>query len=241
MPEPPPSARIEARHERTESGRLDNFVDGAFAFSITLLVIGGTDLPRTVASLEDALRGIPAFAACFLQLAMFWRGHVRWRDSVRLTDNTSMWLSLLLVFFVLIFVFPLHLVYAGLFAHITGGALSPGFRTGPVPVHAMTALFVIYGLSYACMAGTLALLFRHGIRSADLDREDAISTRISRLVWSYCAATGLVSAVLALGLFAATGDVRIVAVASGLTYFLLLPLGTITRRYRQQLDRRLPP
>lgn len=114
MPDPGATTGMETRSDRAESARLDNFVDGAFAFAITLLVISGASLPRNVAALEHALRGIPAFAACFAQLAIFWHGHVRWRDTVQLADGTGLRLSLLLVFFALIFVFPLHLVYAGI-------------------------------------------------------------------------------------------------------------------------------
>lgn len=110
MPEANVSTYREARSQRAEGARLDNFVDGAFAFAVTLLLISGATLPRDVAALEYALRGVPAFAACFAQLAWFWHAHVRWRDNVRLTDRSSLLLSLLLVFFALIFVFPLHLV-----------------------------------------------------------------------------------------------------------------------------------
>lgn len=241
MPELPTPAQFEARHERAESGRLDNFVDGAFAFTVTLLVIGGTDLPKTVAALDEALRGIPAFAACFLQLALFWHGHVRWRDSVRLTDTTSLWLSLLLVFFVLIFVFPLHLVYAGFIAHASGGALSPGFRTGPVPLVSITALFVCFGLSLACMAGTLALLYRHGVRAASLERDDAIFARVNLLAWTCCAAVGLLSALVVLALYFGSGDARLVAAFGALTYVLLIPLPFAKQRYRMRLERELLP
>src|SRR6185312_12094729 len=152
MPEPGATIGMEMRGDRAESARLDNFVDGAFAFAITLLVITGGGLPRDVAALEHALRGIPAFAACFVQLALFWHGHVRWRDSVRLTDGTSLRLSLLLVFFALIFVFPLHVVYSSFFAAITGGALSPDFAIHAATVQTMSILFVCYGISYTCMA-----------------------------------------------------------------------------------------
>src|SRR6185312_1110368 len=151
MSAPAPLSIAEARHDRAESARLDNFVDGAFAFAITLLVISGASLPRNVAALEHALRGIPAFAACFAQLAIFWHGHVRWRDSVHLTDRASLMLSLLLVFFALIFVFPLHLVYASFFSAITHGWLSPDFVLTSASLSALAALFACYGLSYACM------------------------------------------------------------------------------------------
>ena len=240
MPDTPPPSRIEARHERTESARLDNFVDGAFAFAITLLIISGGGLPKSITGLEHALRGVPAFAACFAQLALFWHGHVRWRDMTRLTDGTSLRLSLLLVFFALIFVFPLHLVFSAFFFGVTGGALSPDFQFGGQVVRSMTALFICYGLSYTCMAGTLALLLRHGVRETRLARADAIAARISLLVWSFAAGVGLVSALLALCL-SATGSAALIGFISGSVYGLLGLRGVLASRYRKRLEASLPP
>lgn len=240
MPEASLPSRIEARHARTESARLDNFVDGAFAFAVTLLIISGGGLPKSIAELEHALRGVPAFAACFAQMVLFWHGHVRWRDMTRLTDGASLILSLLLVFFALIFVFPLHLVFSAFFFAVTGGALSPDFHFGGQFAPLMTALFVCYGLSYTCMAGTLALLFRHGVRKAQLAHRDAISVRISLLVWSLAAAVGLVSAMLALGL-STTGNVSLIGFVSGSTYALLGLRGLLAQRYRKRLEARVSP
>ena len=53
------------------------------------------------------LGGVPAFAVCFFQIAFFWHGHVRWRKRCHSADSTGRWLSLLLVFFAMIFVYPL--------------------------------------------------------------------------------------------------------------------------------------
>ena len=229
----------EARHERTESARLDNFVDGAFAFAITLLVIGGASLPKSVSAFEHALLGAPAFAACFAQLALFWHGHVRWRDTVRLTDGASLRLSLLLVFFALIFVFPLHLVFASFFNGLTGGVLSPDFAAANANLDSLVTLFVCYGLSFACMAGTLALLFRHGLRSSALPREQATSARISLLVWSCCAVVGMLSTLIALSALLIPNKGWVVGLA-GLCYVLLAFTGVLARRYRHHLATTLP-
>ncbi|HKV65770.1 MAG TPA: TMEM175 family protein [Rhodanobacteraceae bacterium] len=229
----------EARHERTESARLDNFVDGAFAFAITLLVISGASLPKDIAALEHALRGIPAFAACFAQLAIFWHGHVRWRDSARLTDRTSLLLSLLLVFFALIFVFPLHLVYASFFSAITHGWLSPDFAFASVKLPALTALFACYGLSYACMAGALALLFRHGARNGNLMQANAIPVHVSMASWAYYAGIGLFSALIALLAYTTSAE-WLIAVA-GFSYALLGFTGRIANRYRAHMERGAVP
>src|SRR6185312_16830112 len=116
--------------------------------------------------------------------------------------RASLMLSLLLVFFALIFVFPLHLVYASFFSAITHGWLSPDFVLTSASLSALAALFACYGLSYACMAGTLALLFRHAARSGDLTRANAISVRVSVASWAYYAGVGLLSALTAVSAFA---------------------------------------
>lgn len=239
MPEPPTPAEPNVRQESAEGARLDNFVDGAFAFAITLLIISGGSLPRNVAALEHALRGIPAFAACFGQLAFFWFGHVRWRDTVRLNDGTSMWLSLLLVFFALIFVFPLHLVFAGLFSSVTGGALSSDFTSAPGNAIGDTAaLFVCYGLSFACMAGTLAALYWHGVRAGTRNgRAEAAGLRLRVVLWGYVAAVGLLSMLMALALPA---DMGAIDGLPGFAYFLLGLLGPIMHFYRKRLAKGLP-
>lgn len=239
MPGATSPTATEARQARAESARLDNFVDGAFAFAVTLLVISGASLPKDIATLEHALRGIPAFAACFAQLAIFWHGHVRWRDSVHLTDRASLLLSLLLVFFALIFVFPLHLVYASFFSAITHGWLSPDFAFAGAKLPALTALFACYGLSYACMAGTLALLFRHGARNGNLMQANAIPVHASVASWAYYAGIGLLSASIALLAFA-TGAEWLIAVA-GFSYALLGFTGGIANRYRARMERGAVP
>ena len=59
--------------------RLDNFTDAAFAFAISLLVIGGAGAPANFEALQAALGDVPAYAFGFAVIAMFWSGHVRWR------------------------------------------------------------------------------------------------------------------------------------------------------------------
>ena len=232
---------MDQRTSSTEASRLDNFVDGAFAFAITLLVISGTSLPRTVGELIDALRGVPAFAVCFAQLALFWYGHVQWRETCRLNDRRGLLLSLLLVFLALIFVFPLHLVYASFFNAISGGALSRDFVPGPggVSVASLTALFACYGLSYASMGGTLAALFLHSARNATVTTsEEGIALRVHALVWMFYAAVGLLSTLIALSaVVTATGWLIDVA---GFSYALLGLTGVLAQHYRNRLQARPP-
>lgn len=228
------------RQRDFEIGRLDNFVDGAFAFAITLLVISGSSLPRTVAQLIDALRGVPAFAVCFAQLALFWYGHVRWRETFRVSDRRSLLLSLLLVFLALIFVFPLHLVYASFFNGFSGGVLSRDFvpPAGGVGVFSLTVLFACYGLSYASMGGTLSALFlRSARRAAAAASEETIALRVHALNWAFAAAIGLLSTLIALcAPYTATGWPILLA---GFSYILLGLTGVLADHYRKHLQGRL--
>lgn len=240
MPEASLPSRIEARSERTESARLDNFVDGAFAFAITLLIISGGSLPKNFIELARALRGVPAFAACFAELAWFWHGHVRWRDTARLTDMPSLLLSLLLVFFSLIFVFPLHLVFASLFNGLSGGILSPDFsQAGENIVNTTRGMFAFYGLSFACMAGTLAALYAYGVLAGQpATRGESVSLRSQVLLWGFFAGIGLVSALIAALLPPRNGWFQGIP---GFVYFLLAFAGLIAHHYKRHLKATLPP
>ena len=57
--------------------RLETFVDAAFAFAVTLLVVSFEAMPSTFAELYDALRRLPAFLAGFAIIALFWHAHHR--------------------------------------------------------------------------------------------------------------------------------------------------------------------
>jgi hypothetical protein len=168
---------------------------------------------------------VPAFAACFAQLAWLWHGHVRWRETVAGTDVIGVVLSLLLVFFALIFVFPLHLVYAGFFHSFSGGVLSPHFQqaAGAGGLHQMQLLFACYGLTYACIAGTLVGLYRHGVRvTSRLVSTERVDARMQAVMWTFVALVGLLSMLLAL---LVPGQLS--AILAGFSYSLLALTGIV--------------
>ncbi|MFC5742602.1 TMEM175 family protein [Dyella tabacisoli] len=223
---------IEQR-EGIEAGRLDIFVDGAFAFTLTLLAISGTEIPRNLGMLLHALGGIPAFACSFMQIALFWHAHVHWRSQCRLADRTSLILSLVLVFFVLIFVYPLHMVFASLFSFISGGILPSDFQAQTI--NEVKGVFVCYGAAYMCMSATLALLYRHGARHAihvsPAARDEA---RVATMVWAISAAVGLLSIIVAL-LIPSQGS-GMLLILPGSCYFLLVLMRFLLQSYRRRLQ-----
>jgi len=219
------------QREGIEAGRLDMFVDGAFAFILTLLLIGGDKIPDSTDKLLYMLGGVPAFAVCFFQIAFFWHGHVRWRKRCHSADSTGRWLSLLLVFFAMIFVYPLHMVYSGAFNSLSGGALPSDFQMTGGPAD-MRALFVCFGLAYACMAGTLTLLFLHAAKNAAKRGFNNFDARREMRIWSVPATIGLASALTALLLpLSAPGWVWSIP---GFMYSLLFLIGPVVNRFNRR-------
>ena len=145
------------------TNRLDAFTDAAFAFAVTLLVIGGSEPPTSYAMLEAAMAEVPAFAIGFALIAMFWFAHVRWRHFRGDGSWPSMILSVLLIFLVLIYVQPLRAMARSLSTFL-GGSGAP-FQGAPGD------LFFVYGLGFVAMAATIACLFFEAQRSTELDTE----------------------------------------------------------------------
>ena len=182
----------------TSAGRLDNFTDAAFAFAVSLLVIGGAGAPADFNALVRALGDIPAFAFGFAVVVMFWYAHVRWRRLRGEGDWRSLCLTLLLVFLVLIYIQPLRAMAAATAVFFTGQG--GGFR-GDLP-----GLFAVYGTGFVTMSLTVAALFADARRNPELDREGLASARGETAIWLILAATGLVSVLISTtryGVFAA--------------------------------------
>ena len=184
-----------------EVTRLDTFVDAAFAFALTLLVISFDQIPTNLDELNAALKATPAFAASFAQLVMFWLGHRRWSRIYALESGMTIGLSLLLVFTALVYVFPLRIVYSVFFEWLSGGWLGSSFEVSSFGE--LSSLFAIYGFGFFAFAGCLVLLYLAAWRARQalgLSDAERYLTLADISGWSIISMTGLVSAVLALAL-----------------------------------------
>jgi len=146
------------RERGGEVTRIEAFVDAAFAFAVTMLVISVGAIPDSIPKLLVALKGTPAFAACFAQIALFWYEHMSWSRRYGLDDRGSVVLSLALVFLLLVYIYPLKYIFAGLFGWISNGWLSPDIAIHTIGE--LRAMFVIYGVMFASMSIVVSLLYR---------------------------------------------------------------------------------
>ena len=201
-----------------ESQRLDAFVDAAFAFAVSLLIIAGAEPLRSFDDLLAALARIPAFACAFALMILFWLAHRTWSSLSPARDGRATALSLAVVFAVLVFVFPLRLL-TDTATHFISGGLLPG--RGLISSFAeLRWTYVIYGVGFAVLSGLYVLLFRQAERA--IGASDAARSRDAgqwSRTWMLSAATGLVS-----GLVACTPLLASAPWLPGVTY-QLIPVG----------------
>ena len=190
------------RQRGAEMTRLETFTDAAFAFAVTLLVVGGGDsVPATFQDLSTALMQVPAFAACFANILWFWYAHHVWSRRFGLDDGGSIFLSLLLVLVVLVYIYPLKATYSGAIEFFSGGYFKSFFSVSSY--QDLRFLFVIFGTAYFAMSGTICLLYRYALSQSEALRLNALEMFDSQqevLIWFINATIGLVSVLLAINL-----------------------------------------
>jgi uncharacterized membrane protein len=179
--------------------RLEAFVDAAFAFAVTMLVISLDAIPTSIGGMLSALKGVPAFAASFAQIMMFWFAHATWSRRFGLDDGPSSRLSLALVFLVLVYVYPLKILFASFFAWVSGGWLPPVAQIRSL--FDLQGMFIMYGIAFSTLSLCLAALNRQALRGAvapPLDEGERARTRREIARWLYNVLVALGSMVFAL-------------------------------------------
>src|SRR5437899_9799505 len=110
----------------TEVTRLEGLADGVFALAVTLLILS-SEVPQTFAELLEATKSLPAFAICFALLMWYWGEHfIICRRYGQGGDTAGIFLTSLLLFVVLFYVYPLKF----LFTFVVGAMFFGKVNTG---------------------------------------------------------------------------------------------------------------
>ena len=209
--------------------RLEAFMDAAFAFSVTMMVISVDRVPDNATDLLAAFRNVPAFIFSIAVLGLFWRGHWLWSRRYGLEDGVSVFISWTMLVTILIYIYPLKVIFGGMWYLLSD-------RTVGQPLMLQSgaqarALFAVFAIGFTAIAAGILLLnvrayhLREPLR---LNEPERITTLAEITAWSIPVSVGMLSLVLALTV------PRPYVQWSGWLYFSLAVLVPVHNRIRRR-------
>jgi hypothetical protein len=184
-----------------EMTRLETFIDAAFAFAITMLVIAAQQIPDDIETLLAAFKNVPAFIASIVVLGIFWRGHWLWSRRYGLEDGMSIFISWAMIATILIYIYPLKAVFSSMWFLLSGGRV--GHALGPHSEPQVRALFALFALGFTTIALEMVLLNWRAWQLREplqLNVEEKSITLHEVTGWSIPVSVGILSFILALSL-----------------------------------------
>ena len=212
-----------------EMTRLETFIDAAFAFAISMLVIAANQVPDNIEQLLGAFRHVPSFVASIVVLGIFWRGHWTWSRRYGLEDGISIFISWAMLATILIYIYPLRAVFGSMWFLFSDGRV--GQALGLRADAQARTLFATFAIGFTAIALEIVLLnvrawqLREPLR---LNERERLMTRDNIAGWSLPAGVGIISLVLALIL-----PIREIA-WSGWVYFSMAILVPLHSAYRKR-------
>src|SRR3989454_5700259 len=140
-----------------EMTRLETFIDAAFAFAISMLVIAAQQIPDNIQTLLAAFKNVPTFVCSIAVLGIFWRGHWLWSRRYGLEDGASILISWAMIVTILIFIYPLKAIFGAMWYLLSSGQVGQPFSLHTTASEAR-ALFTIYALGTIAMSAEVLLL-----------------------------------------------------------------------------------
>src|SRR5467141_1495601 len=138
--------------------RLETFIDAAFAFAISMLVIAAQQIPDNIQTLLAAFKNVPSFVCSIAVLGIFWRGHWLWSRRYGLEDGMSILISWALIVTILIFIYPLKAIFGAMWHYVSDGAM--GHQFSPHTTEAQVRMiFAIYALGLIGISAEILLLY----------------------------------------------------------------------------------
>lgn len=203
------------RWRGTEITRIEGLSDAVFAFAVALLIVS-TEVPKNYDELLLRLGDFFPFAACFVILMLIWYNHYLYHRRYGLEDLTSIVLTMVLLFLVLFYTYPLKFIFmVWLRQGVAGGYVLKSYEE-------LSIVFTIYALGYIAVFVVFFFMYLHAYRKRDMLKLNEIEiwdTRHSMRDIIFTCVVGCISLILANVLSGPW-----VALA-GPAYMLLMPIG----------------
>lgn len=182
-----------------EMTRIEVFVDAAFAFAVTMLVISFDHIPTDYPEMIEAIKTIPAFILAAAQLIWIWHEHAKWSKLYGLEDVPTVVLSAALLIVILVYIYPLRVMLAGMMGWLSNGFFPYTFTMRSYGE--MTGMFVFMGIGFMALSLIFYGMYRYARTRGDpllLSDFERHETRTVELIWLGIAATGMLAVLLAL-------------------------------------------
>ena len=209
--------------------RVETLSDAAFALAITLLVLSST-VPETFRELWVSMSDIIPFALSIALIIVIWFQHAHFFLKYGLQDRLTIFLNTILLFLVLVYVYPLKFltrllvqIYGELFGLLDTGLA--GF--GNYSQENMQLLMIYYGLGAFLIFITLWLMYLRALSLSDrleLNAYEKFATRISMYANLLLASVPLLSVLMA---WIDPFGNYISFMVAGFLYFLYIPVMSI--------------
>jgi preprotein translocase subunit SecG len=181
--------------------RIEVFVDAAFAFAVTMLVISFDAMPTSYAEVMLAIKGIPAFILAVVQLVWIWYTHNKWSRRYGLDTAWTVTLSSALLIVVLIYIYPMRIMAQGFFAWISSDYFHINFDQ--VSKEELAHMFVFLGLGFVALCLVLVLMYRYAgslKKELRLNEFESHETKTLEYMWMGAVAVGAICVILAVSL-----------------------------------------
>lgn len=182
-----------------QTTRIEVFVDAAFAFAVTILVISFDNIPSNFGEMVEALKVTPAFTVAVAQLVWIWYAHNTWSRRFGLDDAMTVFLSTALLIVVLVYVYPLKILAEGAFYWLSSGWLPSSFEmSGPDDLPLM---FVFLGSGFVALCMLFLAMNSYAARhwkALRLNELERYHLKTVQGVWILAGLIGLFSIALAL-------------------------------------------
>src|SRR5438034_10751790 len=213
-----------------EMTRLETFIDAAFAFAISMLVIAAQQIPDNIVVLLAAFKNVPTFICSIAVLGIFWRGHWLWSRRYGLEDSASILISWVMIVTILIFIYPLKAIFGAMWYLLSSGQVGQRFSLHTTESQART-IFAIYALGLIAISAEILLLNLRAWQLRDplrLNARERLVTLGELTGWSVPVSVGIVALIFALTLPRAELD------WSGWIYLSIAILVPVYSMYRKR-------
>lgn len=153
------------RWRGTEVSRVENLSDIIFALVLTLAAL--QSIPTTFDELAGLWRGAVSIAICFVLVLLIWHTHHIFFRRYGLADGWVTVLNALLLFLVLIYIYPLKFMTDFVVNYFTGGFADISEITRVLALDQVPLLYAIYGGFFGAVYLVFGLLYARALHHAD--------------------------------------------------------------------------